>query len=700
MKSKLLSLMQRVGRSFMLPIAVLPIAGIFLGLGTSLRNEITISALHLEGVLGPETFLNMLLMILTKVGSAFFENLPLIFAASVALGMAKKEKGVAVLSAIIAFFVMHTTINGMLNVNGIVLDNQIVSKTVLEGSITSILGILSLEMGVFGGIIVGLGVSYLHNRYYQIKLPSALSFFEGERFIPIIATVTYFVVGMVMFYVWPFIQNGIYGLGQVVLASGYFGTFVYGLIERLLVPFGLHHVFYLPFWQTGIGGSMMINGALVQGGQNIFFAQLADPTVLHFSSEATKYFTGKFLLMMFGLPGATLAMYHCSKEKNKKRVKSLLLPATIICMLTGITEPIEFSFLFISPLLFAIESILAGTAYMITQLLDITIGLTFSGGIIDFITFGVLQGNDKTNWVLMIPLGIAYFICFYYIFKFIIRKYSLNIPEIETIDKILQDKHFKIKDIDKQAQRIVRGLGGRDNFSDLDSCITRLRATIVNYEKVNEGLLKQSGAAAIVKQGDSIQIIFGPQASSLKANVEEYLMTVPEELDDYLEPTTEQNLFIELASVVEGEALAIEESCDQMFSNKLLGDGIMLKPSNGLIVSPSDGMITMIYPTKHAIGIQLDNGLEILLHFGIDTVNLNGDGFEVLVNTGQRVKKGDLLWNVDLEYIIEQATNENILLVITKLPSHAIIEKKYGYVKVGDTIITVKNQIEGENNDA
>lgn len=700
MKAKLLNLMQRVGRSLMLPIAVLPIAGIFLGLGTSLSNEITIASLQLEWLLGRGTFLNTFFMILTKVGSTFFENLPLIFAASVALGMAKKEKGVAVLSAIIAFIVMHTTISGMLTMQGVILDNQIISTTVLEGSITPVLGTLSLQMGVFGGIIVGLGVSFLHNRYYQIKLPSVLSFFEGERFIPIIATLSYFVIGILMFYIWPFIQNGIYGLGQLVLASGYFGTFIYGLIERLLVPFGLHHVFYLPFWQTGIGGSMVVNGVLVQGGQNIFFAQLADPSVIHFSSEATKYFTGKFLLMIFGLPGATLAMYHCAKPRNKKRVKSLLVPATCICMLTGITEPIEFSFLFISPLLFIIESILAGMAYMITHILNITIGLTFSGGIIDFVTFGILQGNDKTNWVLMIPLGIVYFLCFYFIFKFVIKKYRLNIPEIETINKILQDKNFKIADIDKQSQGIVKGLGGRENFCDLDSCITRLRATIIDPTKINEGLLKQAGAAAIVKQGDGIQIIFGPQASSIKTAVEEYLISVPDEYDDYIEEITDASFVMELGNVVDGEVLAIEESCDPMFSHKLLGDGIMIKPDNGLIVAPCNGVITMVYPAKHALGLQMDNGMELLLHFGVDTVRLNGSGFEVLVNPGQRVAKGDILWNVDLEYVIEQATSENILLVITKQPKTLMMEKRYGHISRGDPIIEIKNQEEGENNDA
>lgn len=699
MKSRFLNTMQRVGRSFMLPIAVLPIAGLFLGLGTSLRNEMTISSLHLEGVLGTGTFLNGLLMVLTEVGSAFFNNLPIIFAAAVALGMAKKEKGVAVLSAIIAFFVMHTTISGMLAIHGIILDNQIISKTVLEGTITPVLGTLSLEMGVFGGIIVGLGVSFLHNRLYQIELPSVLSFFEGERFIPIISTITYFIVGVLMFYIWPCIQNGIYNLGQLVLASGYFGTFIYGLIERLLVPFGLHHVFYLPFWQTAIGGSMVINGTLVQGAQNIFFAQLADPNVIHFSSEATKYFTGKFIFMIFGLPGATLAMYRCAKPKLKKRVKSLLLPATLICILTGITEPIEFSFLFISPCLFVMEAILAGSAYMVAHILNITIGLTFSGGIIDFLAFGVLQGNDKTSWLLMIPVGIIYFILFYAIFTFVIKKRNLKIPDIEE-KRLTETKCSPIKNIDKQAQRIVRGLGGRDNFSDLDSCITRLRATIMNYEKVNESILKQAGAAAIVKQGDTIQVIFGPKASSIKAGVEEYLISVPSEFDEYDSDVEDSQLPIRLGNMVEGEVMPIEESCDDMFSHKLLGDGIMIKPYNGLLVSPCDGVITMVYPTKHALGIQLENGYELLIHFGVDTVALNGEGFELLVTSGQTVQKGDILWNADLAYIKEQARSENILLVITNLPNYVRMDKKYGKINRGDTIIEISNITEKGEEDA
>lgn len=701
MKTRVFGILQRIGRSFMLPIAVLPIAGLFLGIGSSLTNETTISSLHLEGVLGNGTFLHDFLIILTKVGSGLFNNLPLIFAAAVALGMAKKAKEVAVLSSIIAFFVMHTTISGMLSLNGSILDNQIINPDVLDGTITAVCGIMSLEMGVFGGIIVGLGVSYIHNRFYQIELPRALSFFEGERFIPIISTITFLFVGIVMFYVWPFFQNGIYELGKLISTSGYFGTFVYGVIKRLLVPFGLHHVFYLPFWQTAIGGSMVVHGAVIYGGQNIFFAQLADPNIVHFSSEATKYFTGEFIFMIFGLPGAALAMYQTAKPENKKAIGSLLFSAALTSILTGITEPIEFTFLFAAPLLFGVQVILAGSAYMVAHIFNIAVGLTFSGGLFDFIVFGVLQGNSKTSWVLLIPIGIIYFMLYYFSFKYLIKKFDLKTPgrEIDnmklSIFKNPKASHRKLLnkgiEIDKQSQLIVRGLGGRDNFTDLDCCITRLRATVSDNQLVNEGLLKQSGAAAVVMQGNGVQIIYGPKASSIKSKLDEYLINIPDELDDYQLEKETDHTNLELGNIVDGEVLPIEQAPDQIFSHKLLGDGVMIKPFHGLIVAPCDGEITMIYPTKHAIGMKLDNGYELLIHFGTDTVNLNGTGFEILVKLNQRVQKGDLIWNADLEYIKENALDESILLIFTNLSNDLKIEKEYGKIKSGSTIMKICN---------
>lgn len=690
MKKQMFAILQRIGRSFMLPIAVLPIAGLFLGVGSSLTHTATISSLHLEAILGKGTFLNHFFTILMNVGSAIFTNLPLIFAAAIALGMTKKMKEVAVLSSIIAFIVMHTAINGMLTLDGTIINGHIASGTLL-GTTTTVCGILSLDMGVFGGIIVGLGVSYLHNRFYDIQLPTFLSFFEGERFVPIISALVFLFVGIGMYYIWPPIQKEIYALGKLIAGSGYMGTFVYGVIKRLLVPFGLHHVFYMPFYQTGIGGSQVVNGHTITGAQNIFFAQLSDPTIKHFSSQATRYFSGEFLVMIFGLPGAALAMYQMAKPQSKKIVGSLFLSAALTSMLTGITEPIEFSFLFVAPMLYGVHVLYTGLALVIAQALRITIGFTFSASSIDFLVFGVLQGNDKTHWMYVIPLGILYFFLYYMTFRICIKKFHLKTPgrDSEHQLSIFKKPNFDESLIDRQSQLIVQGMGGRYNFSELDCCITRLRAMIGDKTKINEGLLKRSGAAAIMMQGDTIQIIFGPKASSIKRKVEEYLEKVPATYDEPQVIATKKHDYIELMSVVDGEVLPIEEAPDQIFSHKLLGDGVMIQPRNGLIVAPCDGVISMIYPTKHALGMTLENGLELLLHFGTNTVDLNGDGFEVMVQVGQKVKQGDLLWNADLPYIKQHADNENLLLVFTNLQPGSLLEKEFGEKTTKDSLLKI-----------
>ena len=508
MKTRVFGILQRIGRSFMLPIAVLPIAGLFLGIGSSLTNETTISSLHLEGVLGNGTFLHDFLIILTKVGSGLFNNLPLIFAAAVALGMAKKAKEVAVLSSIIAFFVMHTTISGMLSLNGSILDNQIINPDVLDGTITAVCGIMSLEMGVFGGIIVGLGVSYIHNRFYQIELPRALSFFEGERFIPIISTITFLFVGIVMFYVWPFFQNGIYELGKLISTSGYFGTFVYGVIKRLLVPFGLHHVFYLPFWQTAIGGSMVVNGAVIYGGQNIFFAQLADPNIVHFSSEATKYFTGEFIFMIFGLPGAALAMIHTAKDNKKKVAIGLVASAAVSAFVCGVTEPFEFAFMFLAPVLYVIYALLYGIFAFITVSLGFRAGFSFSAGATDLLFSASLPAAAKT-W-LIVPLGIAAFIVFYVVFRFAIVKFDLKTPGREDDDEDETKVQLANDDFTTVAQIILEGVGGKENVASIDNCITRLRLEIKDYTAVDEKKIKSAGVAGVIRPGkNSVQVIIG-----------------------------------------------------------------------------------------------------------------------------------------------------------------------------------------------
>lgn len=535
MKDKIFGVLQRVGRSFMLPIAILPVAGLFLGIGGSFTNGTMLETYGLTNLIGPGTFIFSILSVMNSAGDIVFANLPLLFAVGVAIGMAKKEKEVAALSAVIAFFIMHASIGTMINING-------GSDVLLSGAVTSVLGINSLQMGVFGGIIVGLGVAALHNRYYKIELPQVLSFFGGTRFVPIVSAITYLVVGILMFYIWPPVQIAINKVGDIVLASGYAGTWVYGLMERLLIPFGLHHVFYLPFWQTAVGGTAEIGGRLIEGAQNIFFAELGTPGITHFSVAATRFMSGKFPLMIFGLPGAALAMYKSAKPEKRKVVGGLLLSAALTSMLTGITEPIEFTFLFIAPLLYGIHCVFAGLAYMFMHMLGVGVGMTFSGGLIDLFLFGILQGNAKTSWIWIPIVGVGYFIVYYGLFTFLIKKLDLKTPGREDVGETKlysrndleskkNGKNEFSKDTDNISAMICTGLGGKKNISDIDCCATRLRCTVHDAKLVNDVLLKQTGASGLVKKGVGVQIIYGPRVTVIKSNLEDYLVTAPDKED-------------------------------------------------------------------------------------------------------------------------------------------------------------------------
>lgn len=699
MKDKIFGVLQRVGRSFMLPIAVLPVAGLLLGIGSSFTNPTTIVTYGLEQILGNGTVLNALLVIMSKAGSVIFDNLPIIFAVGVAIGMAKAEKEVAALSAMIAFLVMHMSINAVLTITGKILPDGSIAPGVLEGTIASVNGMLTLQMGVFGGIIVGLGVAVLHNRYHKIVLPNALSFFGGSRFVPIISTVVYLGVGILMYFIWPVVQNGIFALGGLVTGTGYAGTLIFGIIKRALIPFGLHHVFYMPFWQTAVGGTMVIDGNLIQGGQNIFFAQLASPDVAHFSADATRYFSGEFIFMIFGLPGAALAMYQCAKTEKKRAAGGLLLSAALTCMMTGITEPIEFSFLFVAPMLFAVQVILAGSAYMIAHILNIAVGLTFSGGFLDLLIFGILQGNAKTSWIWILPVGAIYFLLYYFIFRFLIRKFNLKTPGREDEDeetrlytkadvntRKTQDNggHADGKvDVDQRSADIARGLGGASNITSVDCCATRLRCSVEEPDLVNEKLLKATGAVGIIRKGQGVQVIYGPNVTLIKSNLEHYLKYAPQKTESGLEKheKEEKEMGRELAtnepvmykkkhtmySPFTGKALSITKAPDEAFSSKAMGDGYMVEPSDGEVFAPEDCEVMFVFPTKHAIGLRGTGGMEYLLHVGVDTVKLAGQGFETFVTDGQMVKKGERLMHFDLEYIKEHAASDSCMVVFTGL---------------------------------
>ena len=720
MKDRIFSVLQRVGRSFMLPIAILPVAGLLLGIGSSFTNATTIETYGLTAVLGEGTILHALLVIMNKVGSAVFDNLPLIFAVGVAIGMAKKEKEVSALSAVISYFVMNTAINAMLTLNGQVLDNGEIAESVLEGTITYVCGIQSLQMGVFGGIIVGLGVAALHNRFYRIQLPNALSFFGGTRFVPIISTIVYMFVGILMFFVWPVVQNGIYALGGLVTGSGYVGTLIFGLIKRALIPFGLHHVFYMPFWQTAVGGTMEVAGQMVQGGQNIFFAQLADSAnIAHFSADATRYFSGEFIFMIFGLPGAALAMYQCAKPEKKKAAGGLLLSAALACMATGITEPLEFSFLFVAPALFAVQVVLAGSAYMIAHILNIAVGLTFSGGLLDFFLFGILQGNEKTSWMRVIPVGIIYFLLYYFIFKFMIRKFNFKTPGREDDD--VETKLYTKADVNarKEAQKtgegaagaedpvseaITRGLGGKKNISDVDCCATRLRCTVKDASLVNDGVLKATGASGVVHKGNGVQVIYGPNVTVIKSNLEDYLETAPdtlaeaEETPEILEEeknseNTEKKVVgtVTISSPITGMAADLSTAPDEAFAQRMMGDGAVVTPEDPIVRAPEDGEVAFVFDTKHAVGFVTDSGISLLIHVGIDTVKLNGEGFEALVESGQTVKKGDPMLKLDLDYLKAHAPSVTSPVLCTELEDNQRIRLlKEGPVKAGEALFEVE----------
>jgi len=630
----------------MLPIALLPVAGLLLGIGSSFTNPTTLEAYRLTNIIKEGGILYSILDIMSKTGSVVFDNLPLLFAIGVAIGMAKKEKEVAALSGAIAYLIMNASISALIHSRGGV-------EALAENTTASVLGITTLQMGVFGGIIVGLGVAALHNRFYRIKLPQVLSFFGGTRFVPIICSLVYLAVGIAMFFIWPLVQSGIAMLGQLVLRSGYAGTWIYGIIERALIPFGLHHVFYMPFWQTELGGVAIIDGITVTGAQNIYFAELASRATEQFSVAATRFMSGKFPFMIFGLPAAAYAMYRCARPEKKKLVGGLLLSAALTSFLTGITEPLEFTFLFVAPAMYIVHCILAGLSFMLMHVFNVGVGMTFSGGAIDLTLFGILQGNAKTNWVWIIVVGLAYAVIYYFVFAFMIRKFNYKTPGREADDE--ETKLFTRKDLNERNARnrqesadrtsalILSGLGGRDNISDIDCCATRLRVTVADHERVDKAMLTESGASGVIVKGNGVQIIYGPQVSVIKSNLESYLDS-PESTGPIAK---KQELFAHLS----GTVVPLEKLSDEAFASGALGKGVAIEPKEGKLYAPCDGKIGMVYDTGHAVNVVGDGGCDVLMHIGVDTVKLGGKFFRAHVKADQRVKKGDLLISFDIEAI-------------------------------------------------
>ncbi|MEH6955829.1 MULTISPECIES: glucose-specific PTS transporter subunit IIBC [Neobacillus] len=674
--------LQKVGKALMLPVAILPAAGILLAVGNALQNPTLIDLAPFLDNSG----IAMVAKIMEQAGSVIFGNLALLFAVGVAIGLAGGE-GVAGLAAIVGFLIMNATMGTALGIDADALAKH-------PQSYASVLGIPTLQTGVFGGIIVGLIAAYMYNKFFEIELPSYLGFFAGKRFVPIVTAASTVLLGLLMILIWPPIQTGLNLFStNMVDANRTLAAFIFGVIERSLIPFGLHHIFYAPFWYE-FGSYTNAAGDLVRGDQRIFMEQIKD-NVQHLT--AGTFTTGKYPFMMFGLPAAALAIYHEARPEKKVFVGGLMASAALTSFLTGITEPIEFSFLFVAPVLFGIHAIFAGLSFMTMHLLNVKIGMTFSGGLIDYILFGLI--NPQTNAWIVIPVGLVFALIYYFGFRFAIRKFNLKTPgrELEEEDDQSQAPTGKAGQTDL-ASNILDAMGGKENIAHLDACITRLRVSVNDSKNVDKAQLKRLGAAGVLEVGNNIQAIFGPRSETIKGQMKDIMSgkrpratsvdTVEKDAgqqngavnSDALQKARENEVFV---APLKGEIKPITEVPDQVFAGKMMGDGFAIVPAEGMIVSPVNGKIVNLFPTKHAIGILSDTGREILIHVGIDTVNLKGQGFETLVSEDDIIEQGQPLLKVDLNYIKEHATSTITPIVFTNLAEgEKVVINKQGQVEL------------------
>ncbi len=681
MRKKLFGQLQRIGKALMLPVAILPAAGLLLAIGTAIQGEALQHYLPFIQNGGVQNVAKLM----TAAGSIIFENLPMIFALGVAIGLAGGD-GVAAIAAFVGYIIMNKTMGDFL---------QVTPKNVTDpaSGYASILGIPTLQTGVFGGIIIGALAAWCYNKFYNINLPSYLGFFAGKRFVPIMMATTSFILAFPMALIWPTIQSGLNAFSTGLLDSNTgVAVFLFGFIKRLLIPFGLHHIFHAPFWFE-FGSWKNAAGEIIHGDQRIFIEQIREGAHL----TAGKFMQGEFPVMMFGLPAAALAIYHTAKPENKKVVASLMGSAALTSFLTGITEPLEFSFLFVAPLLFFIHAVLDGLSFLTLYLLDVHLGYTFSGGFIDYVLLGVLP--NKTQWWLVIPVGLVYAVIYYFVFRFLIVKLKYKTPGRE--DKQSQAVTASATEL---PYAVLEAMGGKANIKHLDACITRLRVEVNDKSKVDVPGLKDLGASGVLEVGNNMQAIFGPKSDQIKHEMQQIMngqvvenpTTMEDDKDETVVVAEDKSATSELSHIVHapltGEVTPLSEVPDQVFSKKMMGDGIAIKPSQGEVRAPFNGKVQMIFPTKHAIGLVSDSGLELLIHIGLDTVKLNGEGFTLHVEEGQEVKQGDLLINFDLDYIRNHAKSDITPIIVTQgnITNLDFKQGEHGNISFGDQLFEAK----------
>jgi N-acetylglucosamine PTS system EIICBA or EIICB component len=623
----MLGFLQRIGKALMLPIAVLPAAGLLLRFGQPDLLDIPFIA---------------------NAGNAIFANLALIFAIGVAIGFSKDNNGAAALSGAIGYLVLTE-------------GTKAIDK--------------DINMGVLGGILAGIIAGLLYNRFHDIKLPEWLGFFSGRRFIPIITSIAMVLLAGIAGFAWPPIQDGINGLGNWIIGLGAIGSGIFGFLNRLLIPLGLHHVLNSLFWFQ-FGEYAGKTGDIAR-----FFA--GDPS-------AGGYMTGFFPVMMFGLPGAAFAIVAAAKPEKRKATLGMFIGLALTSFLTGITEPVEFSFMFIAPLLYGVHAVLTGLSFVITSMLGIRDGFTFSAGAIDY----ALNFNIAEKPLLLLVVGLVYAVIYFVIFYGLIKAFNIKTPgredDDENFDNATPAATVGNNKYETMAYRFINDIGGRENITTIDNCTTRLRLNIKDMEKVSESSLKAHGAKGIMKLNKTnLQIVVGTEvefvADAMKkidmANVN--LDIIPNEDTSVKEnrklPLSEK----EFIMPIEGEIIPLHEVPDQVFSQKMMGDGFAIVPSKGSVVSPVDGEIINIFPTKHALGLKSKQGYEILIHVGMDTVNLKGEGFTVLVKEGEQITKGQEILKFDLDFIKKSAPSTVTPIIFTNLTKLNV--KKQGHTTQGQS---------------
>ncbi|MBE6068447.1 MAG: PTS glucose transporter subunit IIA [Clostridium lundense] len=665
---RLFAVLQKIGKSLMLPVSVLPAAGLLLRFGQ------------------PD-LLNLPYM--AQAGDAIFSNLPMIFAAGVAIGFTGGE-GVAALAAVVGQFVLQATIKVASASGAAALATKLASEQgiTLEAfmktaAYTDVVSQTTINMGVFGGISIGLISGALYNRFHDIRLPQVLGFFGGKRFVPIITSLVALVFGIIGVSIWAPIQNGINVFSHWASTS-ILGPAFYAAGKRLLIPVGLHHMYYPAFLYQF--GEYVSNGVTYFGDSPRYFH--GDPTAGYFMAS-------EFPILMFGLPGAALAMIAASRKENRKKVSGMMISAAFVAFLTGITEPIEFSFIFVAPMLFIFHVAAAFLSGIVTSLLNIRLGYTFSASFIDYLLGFKFAGNPWLMWL----VGLAFFALYFAVFYFTIRALNLKTPGREDEEEAVVAP-INAKGSEKAA-RVLEAIGGKENIEVLDACITRLRLTLKDPSKVDKGTLKALGAAGILTAGNSVQVIFGTEAEKIKDNIKAiianggYAKPCSDETKEELEEVaiddnknTAKGSY-SLYNPIDGEIVQLEKVPDEAFSQKILGDGFAVIPSGNKVYAPASGEITVLFPTKHAVAITTEEGLEILVHIGIDTVNLNGEGFTAYVEQGNKVKKGDLLVSFDAEFVEKNAKSLITPVVITNMHEVESLTVDFSKKKAMEEVATI-----------